>query len=71
MRALVERFFTAYAKKDLEDWSRWWQAKSPDFAARQKAVAQLFAACDQFEVKNLVIRQVRIEGAQASVRPLG
>ncbi len=67
-RALVEQFFAAYAKKDLAGWSRLSDAKSPDFAARQKAVAQIFAAGEQLEVKNLVIRQVRIEGARASVR---
>src|SRR5438132_5457970 len=68
VRALLERFFAAYAKKDLEAWSRLWSARSPDLASRQKAVAQLFTKSDQLEVKNLAIQRVRLEGAQASVR---
>ena len=53
LRALVGDFCAAYAKEDLDGFLRLWSAKSPDLAARRKAMEQIFLTYDRIEVKNI------------------
>ena len=68
LRHLVDQYFAAYAKKDLEGWRRLWSAKSPELASRQKAVEQLFADHEKIAVRSLTVRQVSAEGEKADLR---
>src|SRR5258708_7231896 len=67
-KAVAERLFAAYAKKDLDGFMALWSAKSPDLAPRRQTMQQVFAATDKIEVKSLAIRKVVVEGDTAKVR---
>jgi CHAT domain-containing protein len=68
LRALVDHFFAAYVKEDLEKLMSLWSAKSPDLAARRKEMQELFAAHDRLEVKSLAVRKLTIDGEKARAR---
>jgi CHAT domain-containing protein/tetratricopeptide (TPR) repeat protein len=66
--SVVAELFAAYAREDLDGYMKLWSAKSPDLAARQKTLQELFTANDKIEVKTLNFRKVNLEGEKASVR---
>jgi len=68
LRPVVEEFFAAYARKDLDGFMRLWSANSPDLATRGKAMQELFAANDKIEVKSVSISKVKVESDKASMR---
>lgn len=68
LRAVVEEFFAAYAKEDLERFMGLWSANSPELESRRKAMQELFAANEKIDVKTLTISKVKVEGEKASVR---
>ena len=68
LRALVDQFFAAYARKDLDALLKQWSTGSPDLEARRKELQQVFAANDHVEVKNLTIRKLTLDGDQASAQ---
>ena len=67
LRALVEKFFAAYAKKDLDGFMALWSEKSPDYAARKQTMQQRFAAWDD-AFANLTLSRMKVEGEKASLR---
>ena len=67
LRAVVEQFFAAYAKEDLDGVMRLWSEKSPDYAERKKTLADLFAKED-YSFRDLVLTRVKVESAKASLR---
>jgi CHAT domain-containing protein/Tfp pilus assembly protein PilF len=67
LRAVVEKFFAAYGKKDLAGVMALWSEKSPDLAAHQKALGQQFATED-YSFGNPMISRVKVEGGKASLR---
>jgi len=67
LRAVIEKFFELYANEDLEGLMRMWSEKSPDYAARKKAMAELFAKED-YRASNLTITRVKVDGDKASLR---
>lgn len=66
VRALVERYFEAWQKEDLDAATGLWSQKSPDFAGGKSRLQSVFSANDQIEVKNLQLRRLAIEGERAS-----
>jgi CHAT domain-containing protein len=68
LRALVDRFFAAYAKKDLDSFMQLWSAKSPEVDSRRKAMGEVFGANGKIELINLSVRNVAIDGEKARVR---
>src|SRR5689334_392918 len=67
IRALIEQYFAAYAKKDLASITQMWSAKSPDLAAARSRLQTTFAANDQLEVKGLQLQRLSLEGERASL----
>lgn len=65
IRALIERYFAAYTREDLEAITGMWSAKSPDLAARKQALQSTFALQKNIEIKNLHIRRFTLEGEHA------
>src|SRR5262245_51619376 len=61
LRALVERYFAAYAKKDPDAFMALWSDRSPDFAARREAIQQRFASLEKIEVRSLAVRRLVAE----------
>src|SRR5262245_24345420 len=68
LRALAEAFFHAWAAKDLDGFLRLWSDKSAELEARRKSAQELFAGSEKIELRNLTIRAVKVEGANARVR---
>jgi CHAT domain-containing protein/tetratricopeptide (TPR) repeat protein len=68
LRALAEAFFHAWAAKDLDGFLSLWSDKSPELEARRKSSQELFAGSEKIELRNLTIRAVKVEGANARVR---
>ena len=68
LRALAEAFFHAWAAKDLDGFLRLWSDKSTELEARRKDSQELFAGSEKIELRNLTIRAVKLEGANARVR---
>lgn len=69
LKALVERFFDAYAKKDLDGFMRLWSEKSPEYEFRKRVMQQIFAGAD-YAFSDLTIKQIQIEGEKARLRIL-
>ena len=67
-RALVERFFDAYRKEDLELLTSLWSEKSPDLAAGRQSLQRTFDAYEKIEVTGLEIRKAAAAGEQLLVR---
>jgi CHAT domain-containing protein/tetratricopeptide (TPR) repeat protein len=68
LRGVVEEFFSAYAKEDLERFIGLWSINSPELQSRRKVMQEVFAANERIEVKTLTISKVKAESEKASVR---
>ncbi|PYT08793.1 MAG: hypothetical protein DMF60_03875, partial [Acidobacteria bacterium] len=68
IRALVDQFFAAYARKDIEAFIRLWSAKSPDFESKKKAAQVLFADNEKIEVRSSYVSKESVDGESASAR---
>jgi CHAT domain-containing protein/Tfp pilus assembly protein PilF len=67
LQVLVDNFFAAYSKKDLELFLSLWSKKSPELESRKKSMPELFAEHEKLEVRNLQISKVNVEGDKATV----
>ncbi len=68
LRALLDQYFAAYARADLEACVRLWSAGSPNLAARKDVLDKLFKTNDNIDVKNLAIRKLNTDADRANVR---
>ena len=68
LQLLVTQYFESFAKKDLDDLIKHWDAGSPDLEARKKELQQLFAANDRIEVRNITIRKLNIADDKATIQ---
>jgi CHAT domain-containing protein/tetratricopeptide (TPR) repeat protein len=67
LRAVVEKYFTLYAGKNLEGLMNLWSEKSPDYASLKRDLQGQFAAEDSsFSLPT--ISRVKVEGEWASLR---
>jgi CHAT domain-containing protein/tetratricopeptide (TPR) repeat protein len=67
VRALVDRFFDLYQKRDLDGLMGLWSDKSPDFATSRQQFQQTFAA-NKIELRSLAFRKVEVSKEEANVR---
>jgi len=67
LRAVVEKFYAAYGKKDLAGVMALWSEKSPDLAAYKKTLEQQFPTED-YSFGSPTISRLKIEGEKASLR---
>jgi len=67
LRAIVEKFYALYAKKDLDGFMTLWSEKSPDYAFQKQTTQELFTAND-YTFTNLAVLRVKVENAMASLR---
>ncbi len=68
LKAVVEKFFAAFAKKDLDGLMSLWDAKVRASDARRKHYQQMLTYYDHVRVENMTFSHWKIEGSQASVR---
>ena len=68
IRAVLDQYFDAYAREDLEACIRLWSASSPNLASRKATLENLFKANDNFKVTNVAIRKLSMDGERATVR---
>jgi CHAT domain-containing protein/ketosteroid isomerase-like protein len=68
IRKLVEQFFSAYAKEDVEGLMSLWSPDSTELTAGKESFQKAFGDLNNIEVKNLDIRKVTIEAGKATVR---
>ena len=68
LRRVTENLYAAYANEDVEGVLRLWSPKSPDLASCRKKMEELFAAHDSFEVKNLKVQNIKVDGDKANAR---
>lgn len=68
VRALVERFFIAYQKEDLEGLMSLWNEKSPDLAAGRQSLQRTFDAYEKIQLTGLTVRKLNAVGEQFLVR---
>lgn len=66
IRQLVQQFFTAYAREDLEGLMALWSAKSNPQTSREEFL-KVFQDYQNIEVKSLVIGQIAIASGEAKV----
>jgi CHAT domain-containing protein/uncharacterized protein HemY len=70
LRALLERFFAAYQKEDIEDLLALWSKKSPNISANEQLARRTFADNDNIRLNSLDILGTTADGDKASVRIL-
>jgi CHAT domain-containing protein/tetratricopeptide (TPR) repeat protein len=68
LRALVDNFFVAYQKADIEAVQPMLDVKAPDYAAIRQQIQKVFADNERIEIKDLIIRKVTLDGAKATMR---
>ena len=62
LRALLERFFSAYRAKDLEGVMALWSKGSSDSEAGKDALGRDFVAQEKQGLKNLSVGRLTVEG---------
>ena len=66
VRALVERYFAAYAGEDLDAIGRLWSEKSPELAQAKARLKEFFSLNDRIETRNLNLRRLAVEADRAT-----
>ncbi len=67
VRALVVKYFDAYAKKDLDAVIALWSKEAPGLASRRDLLQRMFAFQD-YQFSEPAISRIKIEGDRASAR---
>ena len=68
LRKLAEEFYATYGNEDVDRLMCLWSSKSPHLESRRKTMEALFAANDNFAVKNLRFRKIAVDDEKASAR---
>ncbi|HEX8354513.1 MAG TPA: hypothetical protein VF611_16530, partial [Pyrinomonadaceae bacterium] len=68
LRALLEKFFSAYRAKDLEGLKPLWGKESAEFEAAKEALRRDFEAHEKQGLKNLAVVGLAVEGERGSAR---
>jgi CHAT domain-containing protein len=71
VRRVVEQFFAAFQKKDLQNSMALWSEKSPDLTARRQTIQQTFARYRTIELKNPGLNNLIVETNKATVQVSG
>lgn len=65
LRTLINDLFATYPKEDLAGHLSNWSAQAPGLAAHRDLMEGIFARNERIEIKNLTVRRLTLEGAQA------
>jgi CHAT domain-containing protein/Tfp pilus assembly protein PilF len=68
LRRLVEKYYAAYEKKDLNELLGLWSEKSPDLAAHKKSLQEVFAATRKIELKGLAVGKITLDVDKTRLR---
>jgi CHAT domain-containing protein len=68
IRALVDNFFVAYQKGNINDVESLLDAKSPDFTGTKQQLQKVFTENEKIEIKGLAIRKLTLDGVKGAVR---
>src|SRR5262249_45517276 len=68
LRAFVEQYYSAYAKKDLDAAMAQWSSQSPDLATQRQAAQQFFAANDKITVAVASVGAPAVENDKVKFR---
>ncbi len=68
IKNLVEQFFVAHQKRDLDGMMACWSAKSPQFTSIKQSVQSELAQYDETQYMNVTFSQWKIDTNRASVR---
>ncbi|MEP7337956.1 MAG: CHAT domain-containing protein [Acidobacteriota bacterium] len=68
LRAMVEKLYADYARKDIDGYCRVWGAPNAVIEKRREFLRRAFASVEKMEIRKLVITRLKIEGAKAEVR---
>src|SRR5262245_3780463 len=68
VRALVDRYCAAYARRDLDALMALWSDRAPERAAHRQKTQQAFARYASIELKNLRISALTQQGELAMAR---
>src|SRR5262249_10911204 len=68
VRQVIERFFAAYAKKDLDAFMALWSPTAPDLDKRRGFMKTIFAETGPITVKDLTVIRTTVDGATAQLR---
>ena len=66
IRAVVDKYFDAYVKRDIDAYAALWDPASPDLPSRRQAVAQLFAT-SRYSFSSPRISRLKMDGSTANV----
>src|SRR5579871_1702775 len=67
IKKVVERFFAAYTKKDLDGFMALWSEKAPGLAGQKQTMQRLFKETERIELKKLTLVSVKRQGSTARV----
>lgn len=68
VRSVVDSFFAAFHKKDVDGLTALWSTKAPELEAFKTEARRTFSATGGAELKGFEIQRVRVEGTSAIVR---
>jgi CHAT domain-containing protein/tetratricopeptide (TPR) repeat protein len=68
VRAVVEKFFAAFQKKDVGGLMALWSEKAPDLAAAKQSLQQILGSVERIEMKSLTFAKIKLSGEKASTR---
>ena len=68
LRALVDKFYLTFQKKDLDGLMSLWCEQCPERAPARRGLRRTFVADERIEVGGLDVRGVELKGEQASAR---
>lgn len=68
LRDLVEKFFDAYCKENLDGIRSVWSSRSAEWEGAAQNFKETFAGKDRIELKSLTIQKTGIDGDAASIR---
>ena len=68
LRNLVEQYYGAYARKDVDSLKALWSEKSPDAAPALKNLQRIFTVAESIALASLSVTRVEIDGDRAFVR---
>jgi CHAT domain-containing protein/uncharacterized protein HemY len=68
LRALADKLYADYARKDIDGYCRVWGAPAAVIEKRREFLRRAFASVEKMEIRKFAITRLKIEGAKAEVR---
>jgi CHAT domain-containing protein len=67
LAGLAERYFAAYARRDLDAFMKFWSALSPQYVSRRRLMERLFAGTE-YKFSDVRVSNIRVDGTGATMR---